>query len=44
MYHGKIVDTVKKGDVTPDDVLSMIILGKKQEEATQKELSQIELH
>ena len=44
MYHGKIVDTVKKGDVTPDDVLSMIILGKKQEEATQGELAQIELH
>ena len=32
MYHGKIVDTVNKGDVTPDDVLGMIILGKKQDE------------
>ena len=44
MYHGKIVDTVRKGDVTPDDVLSMIILGKKPQEATEKELSEIELH
>ena len=29
MYHGRIVDTVDKADVTPDDVLGMIILGKK---------------
>ena len=44
MYHGRIVDTVNKGDVNPDDVLGMIILGKKPAEATQKELAQIELH
>ena len=29
MYHGRIVDTVDKDEVTPDDVLGMIILGKK---------------
>jgi D-xylose transport system ATP-binding protein len=43
MYHGKIVDTVQKGDVTPDDVLGMIILGKKPGEVTQKELAALEL-
>jgi len=43
MYHGRIVDTVNKGDVTPDEVLGMIILGKRPEEATQKELAQLEL-
>ena len=44
MYHGRIVDTVAKDSVTPDDVVSMIILGKRAEEATQKELAQLELH
>jgi len=43
MYHGRIVDTVNKADVTPDEVLGMIILGKRPEEATQKELAQLEL-
>jgi D-xylose transport system ATP-binding protein len=43
MYHGQIVDTVNKNDVTPDDVLGMIILGKKPDEVTQKELAQLEL-
>jgi len=43
MYHGQIVDTVQKGDVTPDDVLGMIILGKKPGEVTEKELAQLEL-
>jgi D-xylose transport system ATP-binding protein len=43
MYHGRVVDTVVKADVTPDDVLGMIILGKKPEEATQKELAILEL-
>jgi D-xylose transport system ATP-binding protein len=43
MYHGRIVDTVVKSEVTPDDVLGMIILGKKPEEATQKELEVLEL-
>jgi D-xylose transport system ATP-binding protein len=43
MYHGRIVDTVDKNDVTPDEIVSMIILGKRPEEATQKELAQLEL-
>ena len=43
MYHGRIVDTVDKGDVTPDEIVSMIILGKRPEEASQKELAQLEL-
>ncbi len=43
MYHGRIVDTVDKADLTPDEVLGMIILGKRPEEATQKELAQLEL-
>ena len=43
MYHGRIVDTVDKAEVTPDDVLGMIILGKKPDEVTEKELAEIEL-
>jgi D-xylose transport system ATP-binding protein len=43
MYHGRIVDTVKKADVTQDGVLGMIILGKKPGEVTEHELEQIEL-
>jgi D-xylose transport system ATP-binding protein len=43
MYHGKIVDTVTKTDVTTDQILGMIILGKKPDEVTQKELAQLEL-
>ncbi len=43
MYHGRIVDTVNKGETTPDDILGMIILGKKPEEVTQKELAELEL-
>ena len=38
MYHGQIVDTVKRDDVTIDQVLAMIILGKKPEEVTEEEL------
>src|SRR3989337_2897823 len=33
MYHGKVVGTVNKADVTHDDVLSMIILGREREAA-----------
>jgi D-xylose transport system ATP-binding protein len=44
MYHGRIVDTVDKNDVTPDEIVSMIILGKRPDEATQTELAQLELH
>jgi D-xylose transport system ATP-binding protein len=43
MYHGRVVGTVNKEHVTPDEVLGMIILGKKPEEVTQKELAQLEL-
>ena len=43
MYHGRIVDTVDKGTVTPDDVLGMIILGKKPDEVTEKDKAVIEL-
>ena len=43
MYHGRIVDTVDKGDVTPDDVLGMIILGKRPDDLTEHERSQLEL-
>jgi len=43
MYHGRIVDTVNKADVTPDDVLGMIILGKKPGEVTEQEKEAIEL-
>ena len=38
MYHGKIVGTVSKADVTVDDVLAMIILGKAPGEASRAEL------
>ena len=43
MYHGRIVDTVDKNHVTPDDVLGMIILGKKPEEVTETDKAAIEL-
>jgi len=39
MYHGRIVDTVRKEDVDADAVLGMIILGKRPGEATQEELA-----
>ena len=38
MYHGQIVGTVNRDDVTTDQVLAMIILGKKPEEVTEEEL------
>jgi D-xylose transport system ATP-binding protein len=38
MYHGKIVDTVRKEDVDTDAVLGMIILGKRPGEVTREEL------
>jgi D-xylose transport system ATP-binding protein len=41
MYHGRIVDTVDKTKVTTDEILGMIILGKKPGEATQKELAEL---
>jgi D-xylose transport system ATP-binding protein len=43
MYHGRIVDTVDKGEANPDSVLGMIILGKKPGDVSEKELAEIEL-
>jgi D-xylose transport system ATP-binding protein len=41
MYHGHLVDTVNKVDVEPDDVLGMIILGKKPGEVSKGELDSL---
>lgn len=43
MYHGRLVGTVRKQDVTTDEILAMIILGKRPEEVTQRELEKIQL-
>ena len=43
MYHGRLVGTVNKANVTTDEILGMIILGKKPDEVTQKELATLEL-
>ena len=43
MYHGSVVGTMNKADVTPDEVLAMIILGKKPDEVTQKERAALDL-
>ena len=43
MYHGQIVDTVNKHEVSTDDILGMIILGKKPGDVTEKELQALEL-
>jgi D-xylose transport system ATP-binding protein len=41
MYHGRIVGIVNKAEVDPDEVLSMIILGKPLEKATAQEMEQL---
>ena len=43
MYHGNIVDTVDRTKVTPDDVLAMIILGKKPQEVSREELEELKI-
>ena len=43
MYHGRLVATVDKTSVTTDEILGMIILGKRPEEVTQKDLAVLEL-
>ncbi len=43
MYHGRIVDTVNKHEVSTDDILGMIILGKKPGDVTQTEMQALEL-
>jgi D-xylose transport system ATP-binding protein len=39
MYHGRLVGTVDKDKVTTDEILGMIILGKRPEQVTEKELA-----
>ena len=41
MLHGKLVGTVNKSEVTTDEVLGMIIMGKLPSEVSQKELEQL---
>ena len=41
MYHGRIVDTVNKSDVTTDEILGMIILGKAPGKLTEKDIAEI---
>jgi D-xylose transport system ATP-binding protein len=41
MLQGRLVGTVNKADVTTDEVLAMIILGKLPEEVTQKDLAEL---
>ena len=41
MYHGEIVGTVRKEDVTTDEVLAMIILGKRPEEVTRADIEEL---
>jgi D-xylose transport system ATP-binding protein len=41
MLQGKLVGTVNKDDVTVDEVLAMIIMGKKPGEVTQKDLAEL---
>jgi D-xylose transport system ATP-binding protein len=43
MYHGRIVDTVNKHEVSTDDILGMIILGKKPGDVTAADREAIEL-
>ncbi len=41
MLQGKLVGTVDKGSVTKDEILAMIIMGKKPGEVTQSELAEL---
>ena len=41
MYHGRVVATVKPSEVTSDEVLGMIILGKRPGEVTEQELADL---
>jgi D-xylose transport system ATP-binding protein len=41
MLQGKLVGTVNKSDVTMDEVLAMIIIGKLPDEVTETELEQL---
>src|SRR5438105_2874627 len=41
MYHGRLVGTVKKDEVTTDEILGMIILGKPTTKITSQELAEL---
>ena len=41
MYHGRLVGTVNKNDVTTDEILGMIILGKPPTKLTRQELAEL---
>ena len=41
MKNGKMVGTYRTADVTEDEVLGMIILGKRPDEVTQKDLADL---
>ena len=41
MYHGRLVGTVNKADVTTDEVLAMIIMGKSPNEVTRQDLAEL---
>ena len=41
MLHGKLVGTVRKADVTTDEVLAMIIMGKLPSEVSEKDLAEL---
>ncbi|MGI8929371.1 MAG: ATP-binding cassette domain-containing protein [Candidatus Limnocylindrales bacterium] len=41
MLHGRLVGTVKKDEVTTDEVLGMIIMGKKPDQLTRQELEEL---
>ncbi|HEY6012598.1 MAG TPA: ATP-binding cassette domain-containing protein [Candidatus Limnocylindrales bacterium] len=41
MYHGRIVGMVNKDEVTTDEVLAMIIMGKPLEKVTSEEIAQL---
>jgi D-xylose transport system ATP-binding protein len=43
MYHGRMVATVKPADISSDEVVSMIILGKRSGEATEEELAELKV-
>jgi D-xylose transport system ATP-binding protein len=41
MYHGRLVDTVNKDEVTTDEILGMIILGKPPTKLTEKDIAEL---
>jgi D-xylose transport system ATP-binding protein len=41
MYHGRMVGTVPKDSITTDEILGMIILGKRPDQVTREELAEL---